>query len=101
MQFVFDSHSVEPGDLVISATDGLFDNLHDYEIEDLLARFPCDSVTELQDCATELADFAFEASITRNRDTPYSRAASSEFDMFYQGGKKDDITVVIGKVIDI
>jgi hypothetical protein len=28
--------------------------------------------------------------------TPYSLAAQDEFDMIFDGGKKDDITVVVG-----
>jgi len=98
------SHIVEPGDFIIAATDGLFDNLHDYEMTTAVSRFIAQREQKdrpFQDLAEELVDLAFEASVTRGRDTPYSRAASQEFDMFYQGGKKDDITAVVAEVVEI
>lgn len=43
----------------------------------------------------ELVRMAYEASIDRKRDTPYAREASEAFNMVYNGGKKDDITVLV------
>lgn len=42
----------------------------------------------------DLASTAYARSQDRNAFTPYSYAASEWFDMVYNGGKKDDITVV-------
>jgi len=98
------SHAVELGDVIILGSDGLFDNLHDHEIADVV-RFSTKRRKKdkhaLKDVANELMDLAFEASSTRGRKTPYARAASEEFDMVYTGGKKDDITVCIAEVVEI
>ena len=42
----------------------------------------------------DLASTAYARSQDRVAFTPYSYAASEWFDMVYNGGKKDDITVV-------
>ena len=100
----YHSHVVELGDVVILGSDGLFDNLHDHEIEDVV-RFSTKArqrdIHGVKYLANELLDLAYEASVTRGRKTPYARAASEEFDMVYTGGKKDDITVVVAEVVDI
>ena len=41
---------------------------------------------------------AFDISLEKNGDTPYSRSATDEFDVIYRGGKKDDITVIVALV---
>lgn len=42
-----------------------------------------------------LAGRAFESAMDKHGVTPYSIAATEAFDMVYNGGKPDDITVVI------
>ncbi len=42
-----------------------------------------------------LTKMAFDASMDKNRVTPYSKGASEAFDMVYSGGKPDDITVLV------
>ena len=41
-----------------------------------------------------LTQLAFEHSLDKCRETPYSLGASEAFDMVYSGGKADDITVL-------
>ena len=41
---------------------------------------------------------AYAASMDKRRTTPYSLAATENFDMVYSGGKKDDITAVVVNV---
>ncbi len=40
--------------------------------------------------AQRLTRLAFDAAMDRKGTTPYSEAASEEFDMIYSGGKPDD-----------
>lgn len=48
--------------------------------------------------AHRLATVAFENSLNKTVSTPYSVGASEYFDMIYHGGKKDDLTVLVGLV---
>jgi protein phosphatase PTC7 len=93
---------MEIGDVVLIGSDGLFDNLHDHELQDIV-RFSAKQRRKdhhgVKYLANEIIDLAYEASVTRGRKTPYARAASEEFDMVYTGGKKDDITVVVAEVV--
>lgn len=82
-----------PGDVVVVGSDGLWDNLSDEEVvatveAALLEGQPPSAV------AQALGFAAFAASVDRRRETPYSRGASAAFDMVYDGGKSDDITVL-------
>ncbi len=90
-------------DVLVMGSDGLFDNLSDTDIQNIilkeLSAMPQTKVTEkAQRIANSLVKSAFEHSVDKNIDTPYSRAASEAFDMIYKGGKKDDITVLCGIV---
>jgi len=84
---------VYPGDVLIMGSDGLFDNLSDEEIVEVVDRMLAERASAAA-IAQEVAFKAFAASIDRKRVTPFSTAASSAFDMVYNGGKADDITVV-------
>lgn len=84
---------VASGDIIVMGTDGLYDNVSDVQI--------CDVVNELlikqmsaSKIAQELAFLAFNHSLDKKMETPYSAAATETFDMVYNGGKADDITVV-------
>ena len=85
---------VYPGDVLIVGSDGLWDNVEDEEVVSsveavLMEDGPPSAV------AQALAAKAFDASLDKRRVTPYSRAASAAFDMVYNGGKADDITVLV------
>lgn len=82
-----------PDDILIMGSDGLFDNLSDEEILETVEAV-VDRGGKTGAISKQLAFKAFEASIDRHRTTPYSIAASSAFEMVYNGGKTDDITVV-------
>lgn len=44
--------------------------------------------------AQRLTQLAFDYSLDKHRETPYSLGATEAFDMIYSGGKADDITVL-------
>lgn len=46
----------------------------------------------------DFAAKAFEAAMDKSGVTPYSQAATEAFDMVYNGGKPDDITVVVTRL---
>ncbi|KAK9136384.1 hypothetical protein Syun_015714 [Stephania yunnanensis] len=84
---------VEPGDVIVAATDGLFDNLYSNDITAVVvhgvrARF------EPQVIAQKIAALARQRALDKNRQTPYSTAAQDAGFRVY-GGKLDDITVIV------
>ncbi|KAI9275360.1 phosphatase 2C-like domain-containing protein [Sporodiniella umbellata] len=104
---------VEKGDIVIMATDGLYDNLFDKTILSLVQDHVVSNtipatpdrparVRNLQPqiLADVLANAAKEVSETRYRiDTPFQRRAVKE-GLLLEGGKQDDISVIVAIVRD-
>lgn len=90
---------VYPGDVLVFGSDGLFDNVSDERIvdivDDVLAKQMVSSAAQAQEICHSLASSAFAASTDKNSVTPYSTAASQAFEMVFSGGKKDDISVVV------
>ena len=84
------------GDIIIAGTDGLFDNLSDEQIMRIAMSNGHKSPSSI---SMQLVTAAFEASIDKKAITPYSTAATEEFNIIYQGGKKDDIACVVGRVV--
>lgn len=92
---------LEAGDIIVVGSDGLWDNLSESEILEVVngvfkERMEKAQPQPLMNKATrELVSAAYAASMDKRRTTPYSLAATEAFDMVYSGGKKDDITAVI------
>lgn len=84
---------IYPGDVLIMGSDGLFDNVSDDSITEIVNEVLRDG-GKPGDISKSLAFRAFKISTDKTVSTPYSLAASDAFEMVYNGGKKDDITVV-------
>ena len=102
---------LKSGDIIILATDGLWDNLYHKEIIKFL-----DDDLHPEDIAANLAVSAFHASNDNKRWAPFSQASvenlysaspyaqDPEFTpppaplVEYMGGKPDDITVIVGRL---
>lgn len=102
---------VQLGDVIVVASDGLWDNLYEREIittvvdgKDVNARPRSKSAAE--HIAMRLAQEASKASASAERDTPWSEALTAEYVPQWQksmgrketGGKVDDITILVGIV---
>lgn len=92
------SGMLQPGDVLLLATDGCFDNLFDNEISELLdpehrAGQPASHL------ATLVGRAARTASLQTTRPTPFS-ASAKEHGYNFPGGKVDDVTVVCVLVLD-
>ena len=85
------------GDVVVLGSDGLFDNLTEEEILAECYQGACNGRTP-QQVAMGLVKAAFDQSMDKKAETPYSMSATEEFNMLYKGGKKDDIAVVVSFV---
>ena len=80
-----------PGDIVLMATDGLWDNLNDAEVLRI--------INNSFNTAEALLERAWAVSLDENADTPFGiNAVALGYDNL-AGGKPDDITVVVGVVV--
>lgn len=97
---------VASGDVVVAATDGIFDNLFDEDVERELNNAlgkdagHGEEGTEalLQEAANEICVLSQVYGLDPNRHGPFSHSAKS-FGYEYSGGKIDDSTVVVAFVV--
>lgn len=85
--------AVKAGDVIVAATDGLFDNVFEDELTRLV-QSGLASHSEPQQLATVIANVAFDYSNSTNGETPYSKA-SEKAGKHHMGGKHGDITVIV------
>ena len=91
-----EEHNLMEGDVVVLGSDGLFDNLFDKDIEECLKTgFKLESSAELSKL---LAKLAYKYSLDKKRECPFGLGAKKS-GYSYEGGKSDDISVVVGRVI--
>ena len=90
------------GDLIIMATDGLYDNLDLDEIVQEVSAWELShhnpSTDSLQTLAVRLVRKARELSLDKQRDSPFAILAK-ENDIMWGGGMPDDTTVVVARVV--
>ncbi|XP_030539234.2 probable protein phosphatase 2C BIPP2C1 [Rhodamnia argentea] len=91
------SIELDEGDVVVSATDGLFDNLYEQEIASVV-RKSLQSRLSPQDMAEILATRGQEMGQSKSARTPFADAAHAAGYVGYTGGKLDDVTVVVSMV---
>lgn len=104
---------VKKGDIIIMGSDGLYDNLFDKHILELVKnhvsehtipgtaqRAPRVRNLQPQILSDILANAAKEVSESRRADTPFQRRAMEE-GLYLEGGKPDDISVVVAIIKDL
>ncbi|XP_056163305.1 probable protein phosphatase 2C 71 isoform X1 [Syzygium oleosum] len=91
------SIELDEGDVIVSATDGLFNNLYEQEIASIV-RKSLQSGLSPQDIAELLATRAQEVGQSKSARTPFADAAHAAGYVGYTGGKLDDVTVVVSMV---
>jgi len=94
------SFSVELGDLIVLATDGLFDNVSTEQILNEVSQLEDHSTESIQYVTDSLANLARTHSFDPTFSSPFSEQARCEgFNI--TGGKPDDITVLIAVVSEV
>lgn len=91
------SIELDEGDVIVSATDGLFNNLYEQEIASII-RKSLQSGLSPQDIAALLAARAQEVGQSKSARTPFADAAHAAGYVGYTGGKLDDVTVIVSTV---
>ncbi|KAG0489648.1 hypothetical protein HPP92_006511 [Vanilla planifolia] len=97
------SVNLQVGDTIVMGSDGLFDNVYDHEIANIIS-----DLTDVTKAAKDIANLAQVHSTDVNFDSPYSSEARNRgYDVplwrkvlghKLTGGKPDDITVIVGHV---
>lgn len=83
------------GDIVMMGSDGIFDNLEDDEIVEII-----NSTTDVKAAAKQISDRSRKVSLDSQASTPYSKQAKKNGDPDFQdgkGGKVDDISCVVAQ----
>jgi protein phosphatase PTC7 len=87
-------------DLVILATDGLWDNLSDEEITNVCNSFLDQKELEPMRLSKYIAEKVSLLSLKKDYESPFSKRAKENGYLFL-GGKPDDITILIAKISQI
>jgi len=87
---------VQVGDIWVCGSDGLFDNLFDSEILALVEKHGDD----LDGAANGISHAAQRAATQMHRQGPFAQEAAQN-GIAFQGGKLDDITCVVSKVVPL
>ncbi|KAI5657114.1 hypothetical protein M9H77_25907 [Catharanthus roseus] len=93
--------SVEPGDIVVAGTDGVFDNLFPAEIEDLVEVCLRTRKNTPEAMASTIAHAARQVSLLKDSVSPFGKAAMDTglCDSASIGGKYDDITAIVAHIV--
>uniref|UniRef100_A0A671T4B4 Protein phosphatase n=1 Tax=Sinocyclocheilus anshuiensis TaxID=1608454 RepID=A0A671T4B4_9TELE len=93
------SFDVQLGDIILTATDGLFDNMPDYMILQELKKLKNTNYDSIQQTARSIAEQAHELAYDPNYMSPFAQFACDN-GLNVRGGKPDDITVLLSIVAE-
>ncbi|KAF9620721.1 hypothetical protein IFM89_014242, partial [Coptis chinensis] len=91
---------IENGDVIVAGSDGLFDNMFDYEIQNEVNKRNKDR-RGAQETAQKIAMFALHKSCDKIGETPFSLEAKKAGVARRRGGKPDDISVIVAYSVGI
>ncbi|XP_071945915.1 protein phosphatase PTC7 homolog [Antedon mediterranea] len=91
------SLSVQEGDLILIATDGLFDNMSESMILKELSKLQDQTLENLQKTVNTIAERARELAYDPTYLSPFAMHAR-ENGLDFMGGKPDDITILLSAV---
>ncbi|XP_047315123.1 probable protein phosphatase 2C 62 isoform X2 [Impatiens glandulifera] len=92
-----DMIELDDGDVVITATDGLFDNVYEEEIKSIISK-SLQAQSKPQEIAEILALRAQEVGKSVTCRSPFADEARAAGYEKYAGGKLDDVTVIVSLV---
>ncbi|CAN4110521.1 unnamed protein product [Withania somnifera] len=89
---------VKAGDVIVMGTDGLFDNVHDFELETIVnTRVDSWEADMPEILAWRIAQYALDNAKNTEAYTPFTRECA-EAGIVHNGGKYDDITVIVANI---
>ncbi|KAF3849157.1 hypothetical protein F7725_015654 [Dissostichus mawsoni] len=93
------SFDVQLGDIILTATDGLFDNMPDYMILQELKKLKATNYDSVLQTAQSIAKQAHDLAYDPNYMSPFAQFACDN-GLNVRGGKPDDITVLLSVVAE-
>ncbi|KAG4187521.1 hypothetical protein ERO13_A08G112250v2, partial [Gossypium hirsutum] len=97
LQFSVIKVRVEVGYMIIAGTNGLFDNLFELQILATTSKRIKQNL-DAEEMAWEMAQLAYHTSRDKSAVTPFMKA-SKRVGRFRDGGKGDDITVIVSHIL--
>lgn len=95
----YEAMEVRDKDVIVMFTDGVSDNLYESKILSLIKPFiQLPEIPDFEIIAEMVCETAYEHSLDPKNPTPFADAAKSSKAGRWEGGKPDDITVVIGQI---
>ncbi|KAH0768308.1 hypothetical protein KY285_004179 [Solanum tuberosum] len=88
---------LDEGDIIVTATDALFDNLYDQEIVSIVSR-SLEADKSPQEIAEILATRVQQVGSSASGRSPFADAAQAAGYAGYTGGKRDDVAVIVSLV---
>lgn len=97
---IIQSHDIQDKDIVLVASDGLWDNLFDEVIIETIndrVQGKNGLLTDCEEAANYLAALAEKYSLDVQYESPFSKRAKARGFEYY-GGKEDDITLIVAQM---
>lgn len=98
----FTLQEIQPGDVIVAGSDGLFDNAHSTDIAAMVQRATNSGATGAELAKRVADELAHQTALwanDANHISPFEEEVTKERpDWDYRGGKPDDITVVVAVV---
>ena len=85
--------------MVVSATDGVFDNLYNHEILEIISSESAQTMSPAELAKKIVTSAHDKVTTTEKVSTPYQRKYKKTYNCTWDGGKDDDITCVVTRVI--
>jgi protein phosphatase PTC7 len=89
---------VRDGDVVVVGTDGLFDNMDDFQLE-CAVRMGTELGFSPKNMADIIAAIAHGISKNKRALSPFCLASVKAYGVGWSGGKEDDITVIVAYIV--
>lgn len=99
---VINTHKLEINDIIVLATDGLWDNLNVEQVLEILPKYNEDkdtSTINTQKFSNALAEEAERLSMNQEYMSPFALNAK-KLNRRYVGGKPDDVSVIVSQILD-
>lgn len=90
-------HEIKENDIIVLATDGLWDNMFENQILQIIKPYyeHSDTLTNLNSIAKRIAENCEKISNNTRYKSPFSQRSGG----LYIGGKPDDITVIVAQIV--
>jgi protein phosphatase PTC7 len=91
-------NNVSVGDLILLASDGVLDNLYDNEIIAIISKmYQKSKAINVKKLADRISQIAYgKSKMTSDVSSPFNEKLESHSHIICDGGKEDDISVVVG-----